>query len=80
MITRLIILVIIALIGFGSFITAAIFLTQGHNAEWVTLFLAPISGICLAIVSKSEGVPLKLRPSTYYQYLKTYLTKLRIFK
>ena len=79
MIIRVIIYGIIALIGFGSFITAAIFLTKGHNAEWVTLILAPISGICLAIVAKGEGVPEKLRPSTYYQSLRPYLIKLKIF-
>jgi membrane-bound ClpP family serine protease len=40
----------IALIGIASFIVAVIFLTLGATAELFTLLLAPVSGICLAIV------------------------------
>ena len=60
MIVRSIIFGIIALIGIACFITAVIFLTKGHNAEWVTLFLAPISGICLAIVMNFSNIDLKV--------------------
>jgi hypothetical protein len=60
MIARLIIFGVIALIGIVCFITAVIFLTKGHNAEWVTLFLAPISGICLAIVMHFSNIDLKV--------------------
>jgi len=60
MISRLIIFGLIALTGLCCFITAVIYLTQGHNAEWVTLILAPISGICLAIVMNYANIDLKI--------------------
>ena len=63
MIARLIIFGIIALVGLGCFITAVILLTQGHTAELFTLFLAPISGICLAIVMKFTDIDLSVNIS-----------------
>ena len=63
MISRLIIFGITALIGLCCFITAVIYLTQGRNAEWVTLILAPISGICLAIVMNYANIDLKINVS-----------------
>ena len=50
MVGRLIVFGSIALIGFGCFVVAVLFLTKGANAEWVTLILAPAAGICLATV------------------------------
>ena len=60
MIKRLIIFGFIALIGLGSFITAVIYLTRGHNAEWITLIFAPISGICLAIIMNFANIDLQI--------------------
>lgn len=56
MVSRQIILVIVAIIGLCCFITAVLFLMKGHNAEWVTIILAPISGICLTIVAQRKRV------------------------
>ncbi len=65
MIARLIVFGIIALVGLGCFITAIIFLTQGHTAELVTLLLAPLSGICLAIVMIFTNLDLKINVSLF---------------
>ena len=60
MIARFFIFAFVALAGLCSFITAIIFLVQGHNAEWITLILAPVSGICLAIVMNFADIDLRL--------------------
>ena len=61
MIVRFFLFGLIALIGIFCFITAAIFVTKGHNAEWITLCLAPISGICVAIVMHFSNIDLKIK-------------------
>ncbi|MBL7175204.1 MAG: hypothetical protein ISS66_05190 [Desulfobacteraceae bacterium] len=58
--TRIAMYGIIAVIGLVFFIAAVLYLPigpdlpfgdmLGHNAELVTLFLGPLSGICLAII------------------------------
>ena len=63
MIARLFIFGIIALVGLGCFVLAVILLTQGHTAELYTLFLAPLSGICLAIVMKFANIDLSIKLS-----------------
>ena len=60
MIKRLIIFGFIALIGISSFLMAVIYLTRGLNAEWITIILAPISGICLAIIMNFANIDLKI--------------------
>ena len=60
---RLIFFGIVAIIGLVCFVEAVIFLLQGHNAEWVTLILAPISGICLAIVMNYANIFLSFNVS-----------------
>ena len=60
---RLIFFGIIAIIGLLCFIEAVVFLLQGHNAEWVTLILAPVSGICLAIVMNFANIFLSFNVS-----------------
>lgn len=79
MVPRLIIIIAVAIICLGCFITAVVSLTRGHNAEWITLILAPISGICLAVLAKMGAVPIPFRPSKYFPNLKTYLNRLKIF-
>jgi len=79
MVLRLISFITIAVIGLGSFVTAVVFLTRGHTAEWVTIILAPISGICLAVLVKMGGTWIAFRPSKYMTNLKNYVTRLRIF-
>ena len=60
---RLAIFGFIAFIGVGCFIAAVFFLTLGHNAEWVTLFLAPVSGVCLATVMHFANIDIQFRIS-----------------
>ena len=80
MLSRFIIFIIVAIIGLGAFVTAVVFLTRGHNAEWVTLILAPVSGICLAILARMGEVPIPFRPGKRLPSLKTSLNRLKIFK
>ena len=63
MITRLILFGIIGLLGLGFFVIAVIFLLQGHDKEWVTLVLAPVSGICFAVVMHYSDIDLSFRVS-----------------
>lgn len=60
MIARYIIFGFISLMGIACFISAAIYVVRGHATEWVTLLLAPISGICLAIVMNFSNIDLKV--------------------
>jgi hypothetical protein len=79
MVFRFIIFIVISIIGLGAFVTAVVFLTRGHNAEWVTIILAPISGICLAILAKMGEVPVPFQPGKHLPSLKASLNRLKIF-
>jgi hypothetical protein len=65
MIIRVIFFGIIGLLGSVSFVIAVIFLLQGHDKEWVTLILAPISGICFAAVMHFADIELTFNRASF---------------